>query len=398
MPSSRGTAIVLGALIVLVTACSGTDSKPRLELSTPLPAIAANVLAQRGTIVESKPAQLPDDVMAKIGQASTVVYRSVSGYDGKASEVAGTVFVPKGSPPDGGWPVIAYAHVTTGTTVDCGPSLSADLRGTASSIAPIVESGFAVAMTDYQGLGHPGGHPYLEPKTAAFDVIDSVRALRNVYPNVSTRWLAFGSSQGGQAAWAANEYAADYGTGLDFLGSISIAPPADFTGYAVAAESETLTPGQILFMPLIIAGLQVVHPDLQPSDYLRGVALNDQLALTSCTTPEAANKKALFGELNSAQVRPSSKEAADRLVGWLKDSALPQRRASGPMFVVNGSLDDVVLPAWVSSAVSRACEAGDTIIHREIADRGHTDVDGGEEMYAWIRDRFTGAEAPSNCP
>ena len=389
---------MLGAAALLLASCSDTDSKPRLELSAPLPEIAASVLEQRGTIVDSKPANLPAEVTAKIGQASTVVYRSVSGYDGKASEVAGTVFVPKGSPPDGGWPVIAYAHVTTGTTVDCGPSLRTDLSGTASSIAAIVESGFAVAMTDYQGLGHAGGHPYLEPKTAAFNVIDSVRALRNTYPNVSTRWLAFGSSQGGQAAWAANEYAADYGSGLDFLGSVSTAPPADLTGYAAAAESETLTPGQILFMPLIIAGLQVIHPDLRPADYLRGVALDDQLALTSCTTPESANKTTLAGELNSAQVRPASKEAADRLAGWLQEFALPQRRASGPMFVVNGSRDDVVLPAWVSTAVGRACDAGDTILHREIPDRGHTDVDGGEEMYAWIRDRFTGAKAPSNCP
>jgi hypothetical protein len=34
----------------------------------------------------------------------------------------------------------------------------------------------AVAATDYQGLGAPGVHPYLDAKTAGFNVIDSVRA------------------------------------------------------------------------------------------------------------------------------------------------------------------------------------------------------------------------------
>ena len=141
------------------------------------------------------------------------MYRSVSA-DQRGSD-SGTFFIPKGQPPRGGWPVISFAHGTTGLTTHCGPSAYPDLEGYASSVTSFVDQGFAVAFTDYQGLGHAGIHPYLEPRTPAFNVIDAVRALRAQFPDYSTTWMALGGSQGGQASWAAAEHADDYGAGLD---------------------------------------------------------------------------------------------------------------------------------------------------------------------------------------
>src|SRR3954453_19167863 len=51
-----------------------------------------------------------------LGQARTnqlVLYRS-TGLNGKPIAVSGTVSVPKGRTPVGGWPVITWAHGTTG--------------------------------------------------------------------------------------------------------------------------------------------------------------------------------------------------------------------------------------------------------------------------------------------
>jgi hypothetical protein len=39
-------------------------------------------------------------------------------------------------------------------------------------------AGFAVVATDYQGLGTPGGHPYLAAEPEAYGVLDSVRAVK----------------------------------------------------------------------------------------------------------------------------------------------------------------------------------------------------------------------------
>jgi len=82
--------------------------------------------------------------------------------------------------------------------------------------------GYAIALTDYQGL-----HPYLEPRTAAFNVIDAVRALRSIFPDASWKWLAYGGSQGGQAAWAADKQNAFYGEQLLIVGAVALAAAAN---------------------------------------------------------------------------------------------------------------------------------------------------------------------------
>ncbi|MCZ8379280.1 lipase [Mycobacterium sp. CPCC 205372] len=349
----------------------------------------------RGTIVESAPlAGLDEGLRSQIGAARRAVYRSVSGFDGAATEVSGTFFLPSGKPPAGGWPVISFAHGTTGLTNDCGPSESPDLMGYASSVISLVTSGHAVAFTDYQGLGHPGRHAYLEPRSAAFDIIDAVRALRNLYPGiVSDKWLALGGSQGGQASWAANEYAGDYGDGLDLVGTIAFAPAADLSGLADGARNGTLTPDQVGLMPSVIAGLEVAQPDFVVSDYLRGPAAEHLGKLISCDE----DKEQYFAQLRPEQVRPASAAAADRLTEILDTNALPQRPLAAPLYVANGSQDTLILPEWVSAAVSRACSRGGTVEHKEMAGRGHVDPDPGAEAYLWMQDRFAGKAAPSNC-
>lgn len=396
-PLSLRVKIVATALLFTAVGCASDEPPSPTTVSVPLPAMSSDVLEQRGTLISSNVKKdLSSAVADRVGEVRTVVYRSVSGYDGEASEVSGTMFVPPGAPPDGGWPVISYAHATTGLTEDCGPSLSPDLLGYANALVAVVESGFAVAMTDFQGLGHAGVHPYLEPRTAAFNVIDAVRALRETFPDVSTQWLAVGTSQGGQAAWAANEYSRDYGADLDFRGSVSLAPPADITGFAQAAQTQELTAAQMVFLPLIVNGLKVTHPDLVEDNYVRGPAAKNMYAFMSCTASDA-EKQELGSQLDSSQVTPVSQEATDQLATWLAENSLPQRGASGPMLVINGSDDDLVLPEWVAAAVSRACAMGDTVLHREMSGQAHADVDGGNSMYQWMIDRFTDSAAPSNC-
>ncbi len=131
------------------------------------------------------------------------MYRSTSGDTGEETVVSGAVFTPLGEPPAGGWPVIALGHGTTGIDEPCAPSLSESLLGLSTPVAGFVLNGYAVALPDYQGLGSSGVHPYTDARTAGLNMIDSVRALRHTFKNVSNRWAAVGGSQGGGAASAA---------------------------------------------------------------------------------------------------------------------------------------------------------------------------------------------------
>src|SRR4029077_17001146 len=118
--------------------------------------------------------------------------------------------------------------------------------------------------------------------TAADNVIDAVRAAREVVPNTSNRWFAFGVSQGGQAAWAANERSQRYRAGLTLLGSVSVSPAADVTRLADAMEAGTLTPEQTMLVPMLVWGLKGAHPDVDIYDYLHGPMARQRNVFLAC--------------------------------------------------------------------------------------------------------------------
>ena len=122
--------------------------------------------------------------LAKAASTKLVLYTSVT-PKGKRVAVSGSVSVPKGKPPKHGWPVISFAHGTTGTADVCAPSRNRKgnpARAYISYIDPELnawlKAGYAVVRTDYQGLGTPGPHPYLIGKAEGRSVLDIVRAAR----------------------------------------------------------------------------------------------------------------------------------------------------------------------------------------------------------------------------
>ena len=125
-----------------------------------------------------------------------LLYRS-TGVDGKRVAVSGTLQVPKGRPPRGGWPLITWAHGTTGIADRCAPS-----RGRVGSGPALLErwrqAGYAIVKTDYVGLGTPGDHPYLIGKPEGYSVLDAARAARRLDKRIAKRVLISGHSQGGR--------------------------------------------------------------------------------------------------------------------------------------------------------------------------------------------------------
>jgi hypothetical protein len=325
-----------------------------------------------------------------------VVYRSTSGIDGSQTQVSGVVFVPPGRPPKGGWPVVAFAHGTTGVNPECGPSLSPDLNGGVAYIAPFLQVGVAIAATDYQGLGAPGAHPYLDAKTAAFNVIDSVRALRAVSREVSTTWAGLGGSQGGAATWSANEQAATYAPELHLAGTVSMVPAADQSGMAAAAAAQTMSTDQMAMYIGILRGLERTHPDFKIDDYRHGVTKDKWDVVTACNGHNIAERVTLLHNLNPADLVPATPEAQQRLFELLTAMALPQQRASAPMLIVYAGRDEYVSPESTRSAIERACALGDQIQVDFEPDKTHGDVD-FRNYVQWLGERFAGRPALSNC-
>jgi len=420
--AQRSWRLALATLLFLLLPLSASTTWAALPSApaaapvvVPLPDVASDVWQSRGHVVHQEPyddAPL-EDRDGVLGQAWRAVYTSVSGVDGGIREVSGAFFVPSGTPPENGWPVISLAHGTTGIGNNCGPSRQPNLQGYAPMIQALLADKYAVALTDYEGLGESGSHPYLEPRTAAFNTIDAVRAMRAISPTVSARWMAVGYSQGGQAVWAANELNSYYGNDLQLQGIVALAPAANLTGLADLVWSGSLTQDQTARVPLGIVGFARYNPDLDADAFLHGSAEWYREQLSRCIRDESTVRypkqtplapipwQAVVDRLRDANdVRPDTAQDVATLRDALRRVALPQRPLDKPMLVINGEHDTQVLPDWVRSAVSRSCALGGQIEYLQIPDTGHLDLipKVAQPVQQWIADRFAGTPPPSNCP
>ena len=115
----------------------------------------------RGSVIWTRPL---DGTMALPSAAKNilVLYRSVGGK-GESVAVSGTISIPQGAPPRGGWPVITWTHGTTGLAPVCAPSRDTEKGPEHDYIAVIrtlldsfVKKGYVIVASDYAGLGTPG--------------------------------------------------------------------------------------------------------------------------------------------------------------------------------------------------------------------------------------------------
>ncbi|MDR3663373.1 MAG: lipase family protein [Mycobacterium sp.] len=401
-PQGRIVAGVLAAACLAVPACqsssppksigpgavSGIDLKPDTTGAGSVP--GALVSASTFSTVDMR-------LKSASSLAARIEYTSTSGITGAHTEVSGSVFVPIGTPPQGGWPIIVFGHATTGMHRDCGPSASSTLLGLSEPITALVKAGYVVSLPDYQGLG-PGtdGHPYADATTVGYNVIDSARAVHRLVPESSERWLAVGVSQGGQAAWAANELNARYGTGLNLVGTVSLSPASDLTGLAAGAAAGTLSTEQAALLQLILAALAKENPSLNLDDYRRGSVAEHWNVLQSCRSEDAQDRAAAVAKITPDEVRPASTQAEATLEGLLAKRSLPKDPTSAPMLVLYGGQDTLLSPDWTNKALGAACRLGDDIDIMFQPNKGHADID-VTASFDWIKDRFDGVPAPNSC-
>lgn len=327
-------------------------------------------------------------------QTARISYRSSDGDTRSETVVSGTVFVPAGKPPTGGWPAVAYGHGATGVDASCAPSSYNDLLGQWQPVVELLDRGYAVAFPDYQGLGAQGVHPFTDARTAGLNMIDAVRALRATFPGVSKRWGAYGGSLGGGAAWAANEQAAEYAPDLEFVGSVAVSPAADVTGVVDKAADSTLTLEQAGVLQWLLVSLNRLHPELNLDDFRRGTAADSWQALSECSF--STDRSDAMDGLNPDDLGPHTPAAARQLRELLQRWALPQRPLSGPISVVYGDNDAYLDHEWTTQAVQRACAMGGMVSSRLESGKGHLDVDTSDQAQ-WLEDRFAGKAVSRKC-
>lgn len=158
-----------------------------------------------------------------------IMYRSTDVH-GDTVLSTGVLVVPLGPAPAGGRTVVSWGHPTTGSAPDCAPSYGFDPYLPIEGMRPLLDRGYAVVATDYTGMGVDGPDSYLVGATEGNNVLDAVRAAREVLGGgASDRVILWGHSQGGQAVLFAAQQAAGYAPELEVRAVAVAAPAADLT-------------------------------------------------------------------------------------------------------------------------------------------------------------------------
>jgi alpha-beta hydrolase superfamily lysophospholipase len=358
------------------------------RVPSPLPAAPAGTLIRTQQI--SSPGGIPTGA-----HTYRVLYhsRSLTGAD---IAVSGLVIVPATAPPRGGYPILAWAHGTTGIADQCAPSRSNQVF--IPYAAQLLARGFVIAATDYEGLGTAGIHPYLVGTSEARSVLDGARAARAlVGARTSGTVVVMGHSQGGQAALFAGEIAPIYAPDLFVAGIVAIAPVGSVADFVPANPPDTPVAAQTFALMAVVAWAQ----------YYPGVPLRSALTAYGARF-EPVVDGACADRLGSALVNIP----ADRIFvnGWSTSGSMAVpilanepggAPSAAPILVAQGTADVLVPASGTERLVAdRLCGTeNDTVDFDEFAGSGHTSVLAAAQapVLGWIGARLSGAHPVDTC-
>jgi acetyl esterase/lipase len=382
-----------------------------------LPLLAAPGRAQGVDAFYAAPSPLPSSpgwvlrhrpltgTMALPGAArnTLVLYRSTD-PGGRPIAVSGTISLPAGTPPAGGWPVIAWTHGTTGIAPVCAPSLDTAagpehdyIRHIAVLLDGFVRAGFAIVATDYQGLGAGDFHPFLQGVPNARNALDMIRAARELEWALGPRFGVMGHSQGGHAALFTAAEAPRHAPELQLVGSIAMAPGSQIAARLAAVMA---SPRAELALPYVLYVLQsyattfpavdlprILTPDaIARLPELRVQCMTHALTATSWATSIARDQFR-----RDAALGPFLAIAARNEPGGLS--------IASPVLVMQGSGDMTVRPQDTDATVRRLCAGGTPLAYSALPGVDHDGVmaAGAAAALDWMRARFAGQPAAGNC-
>lgn len=435
--------------MLLVAGCSGADSTAPRGGSTALQSTATSAAHRTASTSAGKPTPAspaayrpqqfhgsqtafytPPDPLPKVPHGTLLRYErspmKVSGatvwkvmyastaLTGKRIAVTGMVIVPNGAAPAGGWKLLSVAHGTTGIADDCAPSRT-DLPRPAGQKLPYtvqigsvnfdrmpqagyLKSGYVMAMTDYEGLGTPGVHPYLVGPSEARGVLDAARAARQLpHTPVRKTFVIWGYSQGGHAAAWANDLAASWTPDLHLVGTVAGGPVSEMNLVANTLATTTMEPS-LLFM--IVAGYAAAYPQLHPSDVLTPTGIQVMKRFeASCN----AFRTAARGKPLSTLVKPgfTKNTTWQTLLGRSNPAQYGEKAPKSPLLILH-SADDEVVPVFLSKVMfDRMCTIGWTVDRRVYHNgKGHVAevINAMDDGLPWLNARMAGEKARSTCP
>ncbi|MEV7521563.1 lipase family protein [Streptomyces sp. NPDC091371] len=380
--------------------------------STALAAVAAVAALAAGipaaTAAPTEATAAPGDVVASApsafhplpGQPTNtkawkVHYRSTTA-DGAPNVVSGTVIVPQDGR-TGPRPLVTYAVGTVGMGDSCAPSnnLPYGTAMEANLIQQLTLRGWAVVVTDYEGLGTPGVHTYTVGPSAGHAVLDAARAairLPEAGLSADTPVGIMGYSQGGQAgSWAA-ELQGSYAPELRVKGTATGGVPADLL--RVADFNNGSYGSGLIFMAA--AGQDAAFPELKLDSYLNPVG---RLLVAGMKENCVAIDSVAGSFKRISDLTTSNPLDRPDWQARLNQSRLGRTAPAAPVYQYH-ALGDELIPYGVGRTLrSDWCARGANVEFDTIWVGEHVSGVITQSLAAgnWLADRFAGRSTHANC-
>jgi hypothetical protein len=377
-----------------------------------------------GDLIRTEPSRLVLEPSGQLGMimadATRIMYRSTDVH-GNPMAVTGTYFEPYNDWPGGGpRPLIVYGPGTQGQGDQCAPSrqfnqgihwrpfLDLAFNYEELFVSTMVARGFAIVMTDYQGLGTPGLHTYVARVPQADAMLDAARAAKKL-PDTSLNPdgpLAFwGYSQGGGAAAAAAELASSYAPELNVVGTYAGAPPADLKELFPYADGSVLV-GAVGYALNSVMTAYPEHADAIRSKLTpRGEDMLFKVA-DQCVAETLA--KFMFRHL-----QPYFTEDINQLVNeepfssLFDEQRLGRFKPNAPVMILSNRFDPLVPWTGANQLGRDWCAQGADVqfwtneeppfLNKAIINHALPMLVDGERAMQWVADRFNGVPTTPNC-
>lgn len=321
--------------------------------------------------------------LGSVAAESSILTYKMLGQSGQEVQATSLVFTPNTQPPVGGWPIVVWAHGTTGVADVCAPSKAALADSTKDLISKLLAAGYVVVAPDYEGLGTPGIHPFLNVKSEAFSITDAVVATRNYLSQrnllTSKKWVTVGHSQGGHAALGAAQYASR--AQLEYKGTVAVAPASNL-GFILIAGEQSVANATLdkkismyaqldTYTALVTAGIRNTQPTFDyPQVFTPQISSIAQQAETICSGPLGqafgAGMTQYVTEHNGTldgYTRTQPNFMAVPLVKTFldKDSQPLQVKVTTPIIIYQGLADSTVPKVATDILISNATVVGTKI-------------------------------------
>jgi len=258
----------------------------------------------------------------------------------------------------------------------------------------LLDQGWIVTASDYQGEGTPGLMPYLAGVSAARNTIDIVRAARQIKAaHASNHYVVWGHSEGGQTAMFALDIGAAYAPALALEGVVAGAPPSQFA--LIYAFLKTSPFRHYLLMAA--GGLNKAYGNAAAplNQVLTPLGLKHIADLDKGCTSYIVQQLA---GITTAQL---VKGDPFKIPTWQKvlkanDPQYFSKPVAAPLLIIQGGSDEQIPVVSTQILAQHLCGIGQDLERWIYPGQSHAGViaPSAGDMIHWIADRFAGVSNP----